>query len=195
VQAGSRSAFPWLTARELPELLHFRPVFTDDGPRPRVLVTTPDGRSVPVDDDALLRELEERAGRPLYLLQDHRGCYDIAYLSLISTATLRRIADLSDMAMEPGRFRANLVIDTSTADALPEPGWVGHTLRLGEAARIAVTEQDRRCAIITLHPDTASADPEVLRAVARSLDSCAGVYASVLTPGTVRPGDPVLLEA
>ena len=40
VQAESRSAFPWLTGRELPSLFHYRPRWTAEE-RPRLLVTTP----------------------------------------------------------------------------------------------------------------------------------------------------------
>ena len=41
VQAASRSAFPWLTARELPELLHYQTLVEKAGtPQVAVTVTT-----------------------------------------------------------------------------------------------------------------------------------------------------------
>jgi MOSC domain-containing protein YiiM len=45
--------------------------------------------------------------------------------------------------------------------------------------------------MITLDPDTAAADPEVLRRVARGHDGTAGVYGAVLAEGTIRAEDPV----
>jgi MOSC domain-containing protein YiiM len=47
--------------------------------------------------------------------------------------------------------------------------------------------------MITLDPDTAEANPEVIRRVARTHDGKAGVYAAVLVEGTIRPGDEIAL--
>jgi len=63
VQAGSRSLFPWLTARELPELLRYRAVHEEEPPRGRPLVTSPSGERLSIDSEALRRELEGRAAK------------------------------------------------------------------------------------------------------------------------------------
>ena len=47
--------------------------------------------------------------------------------------------------------------------------------------------------MITLDPDTAEANPEVMRRVARAHDGKAGVYGAVLVEGTIRPGDEIVL--
>lgn len=218
VQAGSRSNFPWLTGRQLPNLLCYQPVRTAGG----VTVHTPTGRALPVDDDALREELEAASRRPLYLLRDHRGSPDVASLSLISLATIARIAQESgiedhaedtqstgsggehtlSVPVRPGftlpplvaRFRPNLAVETPNGEPFAELRWVGKVLRLGEAARIAITEPDERCAMITLDPLTGAARPEVLRVVAQAYGNRAGVYATVLTPGPIRTGDRVWLE-
>ena len=49
--------------------------------------------------------------------------------------------------------------------------------------------------IVTMDPETGERDPAVLRQIAKRRDNCAGEYASVVTPGTVAVGDPVVLEA
>ena len=59
--------------------------------------------------------------------------------------------------------------------------------------RVRVLERDPRCKMITLHPDMAEATPEVLTQVVREHNHTAGVYASVIVEGRVRPGDPVRL--
>jgi hypothetical protein len=47
--------------------------------------------------------------------------------------------------------------------------------------------------MITLDPDTAEADPEVMRVLAKGHDTKAGVYAVVTIEGTIRPGDEIKL--
>ena len=47
--------------------------------------------------------------------------------------------------------------------------------------------------MITLDPDTAQANPEVMRCLARTHDGKAGVYAAVLVEGTIQPGDEIML--
>lgn len=193
VQADDRGPFPWLTAREVPDLLRYRPSL-DGASRPRVVVATPAGATLPVDGGELQRELEGRLGKPLFLLSDHRGNYDIAQVSLISTATTARIAQDSGTPHAPKRFRANFYLEVPGDEPYAEQAWVGRVLRLGDTARVAVTEPDERCMMITLDPETGAASPEVHRAVAQNWGNRAGVYGSVLTPGTVRAGDRVYLE-
>jgi MOSC domain-containing protein YiiM len=69
--------------------------------------------------------------------------------------------------------------------------WV--TLKVGDKAVITVTERDPRCKMITIDPNTAEANPEIMRRVARAHDGKAGVYGAVLVEGTVRPGDQIAL--
>jgi len=47
--------------------------------------------------------------------------------------------------------------------------------------------------MITLDPDTAEADPRVLRTVARGHGGLAGVYGAVVREGVVRRGDAIQL--
>jgi hypothetical protein len=194
VQAGSRSVFPWLTARELPALLQYRPFFGDED-RPRLLVATPEDAELPVDSDDLRRALEERSGRALFLLRDYRGNYDVSNVSIISLGTVAHVAAASGTEPNQNRFRANFYVETESGEPFAEEQWVGRVLRLGERARVAVTEPDVRCVMITLDPAGGPAAPEVLRAVAQGNGNRAGVYGVVLTPGQVREGDRVTVES
>jgi uncharacterized protein YcbX len=128
------------------------------------------------------------------LLRDYRGLYDVAPVSLISGQTVARIAEESGTKENWWRFRPNLLVDLNNAGPFDELRWVGKTLRIGSAARIAVTEVDRRCVMITLDPATGESSPEILKFVAQKHGQSAGIYATVLTPGDVRAGDPILLE-
>lgn len=193
VQAASHSPFPWLTARELPALLRYQPgVQSSTGSR--VIVQTPTGASIPVESEALRRELEEAFGGALYLLRDHRGNHDIAQVSLIGRATVAHIAAESGTAPSPERFRANFYLETQDGEPFSEDAWVSHTLRIGETARVAITQLDARCAIITLDPASGASEPVVLEMVQRLHANRAGVYGVVLTPGVVRVGDGVAVE-
>lgn len=195
VQTFSRSGFPWLTARELPELLKYAPsVEPVEAGKTIVRVTTPSGKVWPVDNEALRHEIEERSGRAIYLVHHHRGKYDAATISVISWQTVVQIARETSTIEDPWRFRPNLVVDLHDGRGFEELNWVGRVLRVGEAARIAILEVDYRCAIITLDPETAESNPAILRCVAQEHGKCAGVYGAVLSPGEVRPGDSVRLE-
>ena len=196
VQTASRSSFPWLTARELPELLCYLTRVEKSGPQEvEVTVTTPTGEKLPINSPELRQTLEARSGRELFLLHDYRGSYDVAPISLISRRTITRIAEESDTEEDPMRFRPNLLVDVEGGEPFDELNWVGRVLRVGNFARIAITEADQRCMMITLDPETAKPSPAVLRCVAQQHKQCAGVYATVLTPGEVGVDDAVSPEA
>ena len=195
VQTASRTDFPWLTARQLPGLLRYQPAVEEESSGEIVVrVTTPSGAKWPVDSEELHREIEAHSGRTLFLLRNGRGSYDAAPISIISRQTTARIAEESRTADNPWRFRPNLLVDLHEGLAFEELNWVGRVLRVGDVARVAIIKVDRRCVIITLDPESGEPSPSVLRCVAQQHDNCAGVYGTVLTPGEVRPGDPVWLE-
>ena len=184
-----RSNFPWLTIRELPEMAHFMPRFSDPG-RPddsQTIVRTPEGEEIEVADPALAARL----GDGVRVIKQNRGIPDIAPLSLLSTAAIVGLAGLVDARLDVRRFRPNLLVDA--AGEFPEDDWVGRVLRIG-GARMRVDQRDRRCVMINVDPDTTQRDAAVLKAVARARDTCLGVYGTTVQPGPVAVGDPVVLE-
>lgn len=131
---------------------------------------------------------------------------DYAPLHLITSATLDSIgAALPDGAVEPARYRPNVVIRSSSDEAgFPENGWVGGTVRIGGAVALRVILQTPRCAIPMLAHGALPPRPGALRATVErnrveipgfGNQPCAGVYAEVLQGGTIREGDPVVLAA
>jgi hypothetical protein len=58
---------------------------------------------------------------------------------------------------------------------------------------LEVLERDPRCKMISLDPDTAEHNPEVLRKVAQAHGNCAGVYCAVLIEGVLTKGDTIEL--
>lgn len=195
VQADSRGPFPWLTAREMPEFLRWQTSVEKPGtPDVAVTVTTGTGERWPVASGELRQAIEKLFGRPVFLLRDYRGSYDVSNVSLISEQTVQRIAEESQTEVNPWRFRPNLLVDLEGGTAFDELQWVGRILRLGEKARVAVIKEDERCVMITLDPATGERAPQILKCVVQQHNKCAGVYATALAPGDVRAGDPIYLE-
>ena len=183
-----RSGFPWLTIREEPRLAHYRPYLRDRA-RPdssETWVRTPDGDELDVIDPALAAGLAPGA-RAIKL---DRGIFDALPVSLLSRQSVAGIATLVGRPLEPGRFRANIVVDAD--GTFPEDEWVGTTLVLG-TARVRIDARDQRCALINVDPGSLERDPAVLKTIGRERDTCLGVYGSSVQPGVVRVGDTVAI--
>lgn len=199
VQTKNRSTFPWLTARQVHELLLYTPSL-DDPANPAsspIRVRTPEGVEYAIGSEELHADIARRYPRPFHLLRLGIGAFDNAPLSLITAGTVGALGETLGMELRPPRFRPNLVIETPAGgNRFPEDQWVGHVLAVGDGedcARLHVTEHDVRCQMITLDPETAQAEPRVLEEVMRSRDECAGVYCVPTRLGTIRVGQPVRL--
>lgn len=186
-----RSGFPWLTLRERADMREFTPRFAEPA-RPdqsRTLVMAPDGEEYDVTDAALRAVL----GEGVRVLKQNVGVFDDLPLSLISTQTIAGLQALTGRTLEVQRFRPNLLVEPLTDADFPEDGWLGATLQIGEMA-MRVDRRDPRCVIVTMDPGSGARDPSVLRRIAQERENCAGVYGTVVTPGSVSVGDPVLLS-
>jgi uncharacterized protein YcbX len=86
------------------------------------------------------------------------------------------------------RFRPNLVI--GGVEGLAERTWEGKRLSIGEVL-IQMVDLRGRCVMTTFDPDTLAQDLGVLRRIAREYDGVFCLNSLVLTPGTVKVGDPV----
>lgn len=192
IQPGlERSGFPWLTLRERADMRSFVPRFVEpDRPEDSLtVVRTPAGDELDVVDPALASML----GDGVRVLKRESGLFDAFPVSLISTGTLRALGELTGRELETERFRPNFLIDTGDDKGFIEDSWVGRTLRIGEL-RMRVDLRDPRCVIVTIDAQSGERDPNVLRQIAQQRESCAGIYGSVVTPGRVSVGDPVVLE-
>lgn len=189
VQEGVHTPFPWFTGRECPELLQCTPI-VGEGRWPAMRVQSPAGE-FDLGSAEFAAQLREWSGRGANLHSDYRGCQDVAYVSVISTATVRALAEAAGVPVDHRRFRMNFVVDLGD-EPFAEKAWVGRQVRLGGAV-IAVHEQDRRCQMITLDPETGASTPAVLKAAGEMNEVYAGVYGSVLVPGDVRVGDEIAI--
>ena len=125
----------------------------------------------------------------LFQYESPPGTYFDAFpLLLLSTASLRRIAELAPASrVDVRRFRPNFVIETA-GDGFPELAFAGKHVRLGGAV-LEVGVGCPRCVMITHGFADLPKDPGLMRALVREAGGIAGVYASVAEPGPVRVGD------
>lgn len=129
--------------------------------------------------------------------------FDVFPLSVLTTSTLARLNELRPQTrFDERRFRMNVIVNTERPGFI-ENDWVGHELGLGDGARLNVAQLDPRCVMTTLAQGDLPQDTDVLRTLVRhnrvqvgdlGQFPCAGVYAVVAAPGTVRTGDRVVLN-
>src|SRR4051812_18530514 len=182
VQSEHSGDFPWLTIRELPAMLLYAPAAAADPEQPPT-VRTPAGRELAIADAALARELSEASGKAVHLHRDHRGTFDGFPVSVISVQAVAALSELTGLALDPRRFRPNIVID-APGEEFPEEALLGRTVALG-GAQVRLDLRDERCMVINFDHRTAERRPAVLRAVAQHRDVCIGVYGTVVAPGPV----------
>jgi uncharacterized protein YcbX len=91
------------------------------------------------------------------------------------------------------RFRGNLYIDGW--EAWSEARLVGRELHVGDV-RLHVAKPIQRCAATEVDPETAARDIDVPAAIYRLTgnEDC-GIYAKVLTAGTITEGDAIHIPA
>src|SRR5215213_1426083 len=154
---GDRSAFPWLTASRLPELLLYHPVgVSESGGEPLPThVRTPSGAELELRGEALQTEIAERLGSGVELMMLKHGIFDDAALSLISLTTIAGIGREAGMEIDRRRMRANVVLETLDTEPFLEDAWVGGTLVFGDgepAAAVTITARDLRCVMVNIDP-------------------------------------------
>jgi MOSC domain-containing protein len=121
--------------------------------------------------------------------------FDIAVVHLLTTATIDHLRALYPPGrFEARRFRPNIVVSTAPGDrGFAENDWIGHTVAIGANVRLAITEPCPRCVMITLPQDDLPKDSGILWTAAQHNTVNVGVYASVLSGGSIRRGDAVTL--
>jgi uncharacterized protein len=112
-------------------------------------------------------------------------------IHLLTTGSLRALRRLiPDSAVDPRRFRPNLVIETQR-DGFIEQDWIGREFTIG-SAHIRVLEPCSRCAFTVIAQQGLEADPVILNRIVGAADGVMGVLCSVTLPGPIRTGDELL---
>jgi hypothetical protein len=129
--------------------------------------------------------------------------FDFAAIHLLTTstiATLKRAYPAGQFDLR--RFRPNILVDTSE-EGLPENGWVGRRIEVGNDVVLEVVIPCPRCVMTMLPQGHLPLDSGILRTAARENNvmigplnqkmPSVGVYAKVISGGDVRHGDSVRL--
>jgi hypothetical protein len=214
--SASPMGFPYFTAREQRRLLQYRPHFRNPdkaaqpvnltdaekmGANPisadpselMVDVETPDGKTLAIDDPALIPMLRANIDQKhqLKLMRSERAMTDCRPFSMFSLQSARQLGEEVGTQIDKRRFRANVYVDLTSGEGFAENKFVGRSLRIGPKVVVTILERDPRCMMITLDPDTGEKTPAILKKVAQAHDGMAGVYGAVMVEGMLHKGDPV----
>src|SRR5215469_15468413 len=137
--SANHKGFPYFTAREQRKLLQYRPRFRypDKSAQPINLteaesrdanplvadlaelivdVETPDGRTLAIDDPALIEMLRAQIDQKhqVTLMQSQRGMTDCRPVSIFSLQSAQRLAEETGTKADKRRFRANVYVDITS---------------------------------------------------------------------------------
>jgi uncharacterized protein len=124
--------------------------------------------------------------------------FDAFPIHLLTTASLSAMAQLNPAAVwDVRRFRPNFLIETKDGlegkdglDGLVESTWPGGTLVIGNV-ELKCEVPTVRCGMTTHAQDGLPKDASILRSIVKDANQNLGIYASVLSPGTVSLNDTV----
>lgn len=144
----------------------------------------------------------EPGGEALVDVRAGRGdgrFFDFGAVHLVTTGALDHLSAEHGVAIDPIRFRPNLILDLPSD---PEPG---RRIALGTEVVLDVTVPTPRCVIPSLAHGPVPVDKTLLKTLAQhhrievpgfGRATCFGFYADVVEAGTVRTDDPIqILEA
>jgi MOSC domain-containing protein len=157
------------------------------------LIETPDGHRFPADDPEADALLSAALHQPLRLARETEvRHHDASALHLVTTAEVRRLAELLGDAVDTARFRPNVVLDVPGADFV-EDEWTGRELRLGSEVVIRLGEGMPRCVMVGLPQGALGQDGRILKLLAQENQLLLGLKAEVVRGGSVRVGDAAVL--
>jgi len=218
VSSASPKGFPFFTGRDQRQMIRYHARFRNpekaarpinlveaesSGANPisanaselMIEVETPDGKTIAIDDPALIDNLRANIDgkHELKLLRSDKAITDCRPLSIFAVQSAKKLGEETGTNVDKRRFRANVYVDLTNAAGFAEDQFVGKTLRIGSKVVVSVLDRDPRCMMITLDPDTAEKTPAILKQVAQAHEGMAGVYGAVLMEGMIRKGDSVEL--
>ena len=121
----------------------------------------------------------------------HHDCWPLMVMTTSAMTAMQQA--LPDSNIDIKRFRPSIVIN-STEPGHPEFTWTGKTAQIGTAT-VEFLDPCPRCIMITRRiNDEIPEDRAILRHVVRDLDQNVGVYARVITPGTISVNDTLSFE-
>jgi uncharacterized protein YcbX len=187
----------YVSADKVPALLGYAARFNGNGQEtgyPEVMITSPQGVSYCWDDERFHAEIAEVAKRPVTPMRStpqEGGKNWVDHILIVTDSSLREIARLmGEQELDARRFRPNLVIVLDEDRPFLEDHWIGRQLRINDVL-LRVNKHCERCMYVNIDPESLEMNPAVLKTVVKHHDNHFGVYASVVSPGSVSAGDEV----
>ncbi len=176
-----------LTARRNAALLSFQARVASDQ---AVMVRTPSGSTRSIEDPRFAAELQDTLGQPVTIERAQgENFHDAHDVLVLSAASLRALEAQWQAAINPLRFRPNIIIDGDGLAPFEETQWVGSTFQAGTAT-LAAAALCERCVLTTIDPETLVKSPSFLKLIVEEHAACFGVYCRVQNPGLMSVGDP-----
>jgi uncharacterized protein YcbX len=124
-------------------------------------------------------------------VKDHSFCdHRTQVISLIGLGSLAALEAAAAAPRDKRRFRANIYIDN--IDPWSEFTWLERKIAIGAHVTAIVQERIDRCGATTVNPDTAERDANPVLELKRNFGHIdLGIFAEILVPGIVRPGDTI----
>jgi uncharacterized protein YcbX len=165
-----------------------------------VMASAPEGLLVELPKGTLGGAYADATDVPLAGAAPAGTFFDYACLHLIATSTLDHLQSVYPQGrLDVRRFRPNIVVRSDEAPFC-ENTWTGRELAIGDDVVLRITIPCPRCINVTLPQAELPRDPGILRMIGQHNMQdlgdfgglpCAGVYADVVTPGTIHRGDAV----
>ena len=176
--------------RRIDGLAFYRSWAAPDG---RVLLVGPDGQELVVGEAATDAAVSAALGQSLVVrLEADVPHHDDSPVHLVTTASLRAVGALVGDAVDPQRFRANVVVEVP-GDAFVEDAWTGREVAIGEDVVLRMGVGMPRCVMTTAAQLGLPRDPRVLKSLGGRPGVEFGLMVDVVRGGVAHEGDPVTL--
>jgi hypothetical protein len=143
-----------------------------------------------VDAAADAQALAREAGVAVACADAGPHYFDLEPVSLVFDAWVRELEAPAGRAVEPLRFRPNIVAAAAPAFAASEGDLVGARLTVGAVA-FDVVAPITRCVTPSYDLATGEPDRDLQRALVAQRGNLLGVYCRVVVPGAIRVGDAI----
>ncbi|WP_406083744.1 MOSC domain-containing protein [Streptomyces virginiae] len=122
--------------------------------------------------------------------------FDQLPLSVLTTATLDRIRhEVPGVPVDERRFRPNVLVRTPPGTPpFVEDEWIGREATVGDTLRVEFVRSSERCVMTNQAQQDLPHSPLILRTIARAHDNRLDALARIVTPGTARVGDRLVLD-
>jgi uncharacterized protein YcbX len=194
-----RSWAVWLPGKKRPLSAKREPLLFEARARvdgDAVVVTLPSGFEATAGDPSLDPALAEWLGYEATMQPAPEGhVFDDSPIHVLSTSSLHSMAARHEAGVwDRRRFRPSIVVD-GAGPGFPEEAWIGSHVAVGSTGvGLDITHPCSRCTMVGLAQSELPDDLGILESVMAHNAENLGVYATVLSPGSVSVGDELAFE-